>query len=133
LKINNDIDIRDTLIFGSYDPDKYMGGVRHYNNLSADTLEEIVKHDFADPTDMQNESPSLQHFLLFAKHWKQYNVKLHGYVVSLDREDYRFTVEGIESATSEDYCLDYILQFVESFRYADEFLLNKHKSRCWYD
>ena len=133
MELNKDIDIRDTLIFGSFEEEKYMGGVRHFDNLSPDTLKELVKNDFADPSDMQNDSPSLQHFLLFAEHWKQYNVTLHGYVVSIERSDYRFTIEGIDSEADEDYCLDYILQFVDSFRHADDFRLNKYKSRCWYD
>lgn len=134
MNLNNDIDIRDTIIFGSYDPEKYMGGVRHYKDLCLDTLEELVKHEFVDTKDIQNDSPTIKHFMLFAERWKKYDITFHGYVVSSDRSDYRFSIEGIECRSEDEkFPMEFILEFTNSFRHADSFILDEHKTYCWYD
>ena len=39
---------RDEIIFGNYDPDAYMGGIRIFEDMSYDTLKQLVDEGFVD-------------------------------------------------------------------------------------
>jgi len=47
-KYNMDIETRDKIIFGSYEPDKYMGGCRDFEDMNVETLKELVNNVISD-------------------------------------------------------------------------------------
>ena len=134
---------RDTLIFGSYDPEAYLGGVRRFYDVSPETVAELVKKGYANPDETQNDSPSIQEFLDFCEQHPEMGLTLGGYVVSNDRSDCRVTIDGIAgelptgASGSTANAIDGIVSFYERFRYADE--LEVDQGTCavalsaWYD
>ena len=126
--MNTDIVTRDTMIFGSFDREKYMGGVRKCNNLSCFTLEKLVAKDFADPKEAQNDSPTIQEFIKFMKTYKGYTA--HGYVVIDTRDDYRVAVEGIDKGGDAE-SIEELKDFIKLCRWADS--LDVDTMYCWYD
>mgnify|MGYP006956381724 CR=1 FL=1 len=79
-----------------YEKDSYFGGVRHFQNLSIDKLETLLKEGFADPEENQNYSPTIKEFLEFANRYKDFaEITFNGYIVSPVRSDYRVSVDAI--------------------------------------
>ncbi len=116
-EFNKDVKTRDEMIFGEYAPDKYMGGVRRFEGISADLIKELMEMGYADPDEAQNSSPSIQELVDYANRYDGY--LFDGYVVSLDRSDYRVSIETIKKY--EDVDKDEMMDFVKEFRSADEF------------
>lgn len=106
------------------------GGIEHFDNLSADTLQTLIDEGFADPDDTQNNSPSLQEILDFIREYPDF--KAHGYAVSPERSDYRVSLEGVEGTVYRPS--DAFSAFVETFDGADTFEISK-SGNCyaWYD
>lgn len=101
---------------------------RHYTNLDAETLEKMIELGFADPEDKQNEAPTIAEFLEWMKENPSY--KAHGYVVTIKRDDYRLSVEGVDGCGKD---LEEIQRFREMFQDADEFDIYRDYQRAWYD
>lgn len=107
---------------------EYLGGVRHFSQMDADTLQWMVDNKFADPQDKQNDAPTLGRFLTFLK--QHPNFRAIGYVVDKSRGDYRLTVEGAEGwGLSEQDIWD----FTDLAYDADEFVVGADYARAWYD
>ena len=107
---NKDIKARDELIFGKYDESKYIGGCRNFSGLTIEKMEQLIADKYLDPSERQNKSPTVAEFLRFMKKYEGYHAL--GYVVSVRREDYRTSIEGIykvgsvnaeETADFEEY------------------------------
>lgn len=126
--MNKDIVTRDTMIFGSFDREKYMGGVRKFSNLPCSVLMNLVTEDFADPEETQNNSPTIREFIEFMKKYAGYTA--HGYVVIDTRDDYRVSVEGIDKGGDAD-SIEELKEFVKLCRWADD--LDVDTMYCWYD
>lgn len=86
---------RDEIIFGNYDPDTYMGGIRRFEDMSYETLKLLVAEGFVDVEECQNLSPSIQDMMQFAEKYGK-NYMFDGYVVSDKRDDYRVSVDGFK-------------------------------------
>lgn len=123
------IEERDKIIFRSYDPDKYMGGVRNFEYMTADTLSWLLEEHYADPEERQNDSPSIQEFFDYVCCHPGFT--LHGYAVSDKRPDYRITITGVDSADAE-YTYEDVEEFKKKFGNADE-LETENGLYCWYD
>lgn len=134
---------RDGLIFGSYDPEEYYGGVRRFCDVSPETVAKLIEKGYADPDDTQNDSPSIQEFLDYCEQHPEMGLTLGGYVVSKDRGDCRVTIDGIVgelptgASVSTANAIAGIVSFYERFRYADELEAVQGTSAvalsAWYD
>lgn len=128
-ELNKDVRTRDRLIFGEYNEYAYGGGVRHFEDLSLATLEKLVAQDFIDLDDQQNDCPTVQAILGFMRTYPDYTA--HGYTVSIERGDYRVSLEGVakdrEADTPEE-----LKGFIELFRFADDFCV-EGEMYCWFD
>lgn len=129
MELNRNVDKRDMVLFGTnYDETKYFGGARRFDELSVEELEYLIKENFIDPDECQNDSPTTEEFLEYMKDHEQFVA--FGYAISPDRGDYRITLEGIRS----DVCfndIDEMIDFIDRFRYADEF--NVKPPYVWWD
>lgn len=130
-KYNKDWETRDKLIFGETDKSKYMGGCRSFSGLDYRTLCALLEEKFIDPQEAQNNSPTTEEIMSFMKAYPDFTA--HGYVVSIDRDDYRITIEGVDG---RDYAhsnapKELLRDFFDLFRYADEFDIRN--LYCWYD
>ena len=153
---NKDYNIRDNLIFGKTfdwenpESDKevnrnnfrgrILGGICHFDKLDFSTLGFLIKEHFVDPEENQNNSLTIEEFYEFMMEWDdKANIFAHGYVVSPLRKDYRISIEGIQvdpfikGVKGETFDKKFILDFVDLFRFADEFKLTETEAFCWYD
>jgi len=129
-ELNRDIETRDKLIYRKYRPNFYTqgGGIRHFTDLDAKTLQELVDMNFADPEDKQNDSPTLGEILEFLKKYPAYTA--HGYSVSAERPDYRVSIEGVEKGIPSESVQEF-QDYMALFRNADEF--SNTTMYCWFD
>ena len=128
---NKDWVKRDEIIFGIASQSGYYGGVKHFGEMDYDTLKKLYELKYIDPDECQNDSPNTSDYMAFLEKYPAFTV--HGYVVAIDRDDYRITIEGCDGSAynSEDITIEMIKDFVEYFRYADDF--NIDGLYCWYD
>jgi len=126
-------DAREQLVFGQpYDPKSYeMGGCKRFDRLSLNSAKDLVNLGLLDLADRQNDSPEARDMLDFVEdHGDGWYV--HGYVISPTRDDCRVTLEGV-GYSGEPLSMDDLLDFVDAFRFADEFEVGKESAWCWYD
>ena len=134
--MNKDIVRRDKLLFGTYDPEKYMGGIRHFT-CSRDVIEKLIEEDFIELDERQNYSPSTQEFMdMTDPEYGLGNVRFHGYAVGSNRDDYRVTIDAIDVEVSDDD-FDNLISIIRECRSADEFDI-EHNSpsfflHAWWD
>ena len=126
---NRDVKARDELIFGKYDESKYIGGCRNFSGLTIEKMEQLIADKYLDPSERQNKSPTVAEFLKFMKKYEGYHAL--GYVVSVRREDYRTSIEGIYKVGSVN--AEETADFVMTFRSADDLKINDSGVMCWYD
>ena len=128
-ELNRDIKTRDEVLFGKYNPDRYhFGGIARFEGLDVETLKWLLEHNFADPDETQNDSPTIEEFLDFMERHPEFTA--HGYAVTDKRDDYRISIEGVETnETPADR--ETIFDFMGWFRFADELQLDP--PYCWYD
>lgn len=132
--LNTNVDMRERIIFGDkkYDKEKYPGGIRRFSGMSYDTLKQLVDNNFADVNDTQNDSPSIEEFMEYAK--THPHVTFEGYAVELDRDDYRVSIETINQDFSKDENrAGAIADFSEKFHAADEFIISENRGHAWWD
>lgn len=118
MELNRDIKTRDEMIFGKYNPERYSGGCRNFNEMHLETIKELIEKGFCDPDECQNSSPTVEEFVNFiANHEGWY---LNGYAITDKRHDYRVSITGMcKEGMIED--IDELKDFVEFARFADEF------------
>jgi hypothetical protein len=71
----------------------YVGGVASFDDLDAAELAWLLNEKFIDPDDAQNAAPSV--WLIFRFLCEHPTVRASGYVVSLERLDYRTAIDDI--------------------------------------
>ncbi len=121
--------MRDEIIFGKYEPRFYTGGIRRFENLNLEKLKKLVDLKFVDVEEYQNDSPTIREFIKFMEKYPDYTVM--GYVVSIERSDYRVSLDGIEKiAPAESKAEEN--EFIELFRNADDFNIND-EMYAWFD
>jgi len=131
LALNTNWKERDRIIFGK--SVEYGGGICHFQDMTLDTLRELIAKGYADPEGQQNDSPMTEELAdLMARHP---GLTAHGYVVSFERDDYRVSVEGVSGIVkhTED-----LLDVLHLCRMADEFDVESDfsvgfKIRAWWD
>lgn len=128
-ELNINQDLRDYIIFKNNSPN-YMGGTASFEHLDIWDLEKLIKNNFIDLDDSQNDSPTAKEFYDFVKN-NGFTGSFHGYVVNKDRSDYRVTIEGID--INSEIEKDALIQFSNLCRHADEFICTATNLYCWYD
>lgn len=128
--LNKDWQTRDTLLFGDAEIEAYKyGGCRRFSSADVETIRTLMEFGYIDPDDCQNCSPYAGDILAFLESHPCFTA--HGYAVSPDRADYRITLEGVELRGTYDS--DTFIDFLELFRFADEFMVGTDFLYCWYD
>lgn len=127
-KLNRNERQRDHIIFGEHDMAVYMGGVRHFKNLSLSKLEQLIECDFIDLDERQNCAPCVKEIYEFMKKYPDYTA--HGYTVSIRRNDYRVSLEGVSKESGAD-SVEELEDFMRLFKFADDF--STSPMYCWFD
>ena len=84
---------RDEIIFGSYDKEAYSGGIRQFEEMTYNTLKQLIDEGFVDLEERQNCAPTIKELMDFAEKWGKESYRFGGYVVSADRDDYRVSID----------------------------------------
>lgn len=140
-KLNRDQDRRDEILKPFFEiankeraryglaGDEYCGGVRSYEGLTVEALEDLIEEGFVDLDDCQNNSPTVREFLEFARE-RPMSVFFHGYAVHKNRDDYRVTIEGLSCPTGHAHKTQAFKDAWKAIgRSADE----KSVTRLWWD
>jgi hypothetical protein len=127
---NPDYERRDFLlgIDGDWDEKNALGGIKSFGLIELDILEILFRERFIDPSDRQNESPTMQEFLGFMR--KHPAAVAHGYAVSPNRDDYRVTIEGLR-VPAKDVTWELEEAFAEFCGNADELVTNGELYSWW--
>lgn len=127
-EINHD-DKRRCEIMGISYPANYMGGYHRFEGITLDQLNLLLEEGFIDPEERQNCAPNTMEFKSFLEAYPDATV--HGYIISPDRNDCRISIEGAEyhGEVSKDMMID----FIEMFRFADDFTVSDDCLYCWFD
>lgn len=115
LELNNDQVRRDEILFPNSTPE-YRGGTEHYEGLTLSGLKKLVEEGFADPFERQNDAYSIGEFIEYFD-GSGLDVSFHGYAVTIERDDYRVSVEGFVTVCQHQTQLVASLLFG---RFADE-------------
>ena len=116
-------------ILAPYYTDPELGGLRYFSDLPLDVLEELIKDGFVEMGEWNSCDGVEQLFLPFMRRNPQFGA--HGYAVMPVRPDERITIEGVE--WHDIMTKDELIDFVLTFRFADDMELEADFARCWYD
>ena len=126
---NRDVKSRDEILFGSYEPELYVGGIRRFENLTPRQLDDLVLLRFLDPLERHNLCPCALDIWRFMEKYPGYVAT--GYAVSAMRDDYRVSLDGLQK---DGYDTENELdEFYRRFREADNFGVGTKKMYCWFD
>ena len=125
----NIADQRDMILFGEpYNEEKYFGGVRHFDGMTADEYSRLFAIGAIDPEDSQNCAPAAWEIYEFIKEHPSFTA--HGYVVSPERDDHRISLEGVDGTYES---IEEMQDFITLFRFADEFSISNGEAYAWFD
>ena len=128
-------------LFSSY----YVGGIRHFDKLSLEQLQQLVNEDYIDTESCYNGCPTVGEFLKFVKGIKQYvaenpdytsddfDIYFIGYAVDISRDDYRVTIEGVEYSSRYKVDREIMVKFMNFAKSADELDVTDTKGCAWWD
>ena len=125
----NKDDNRRREILADYFHDEGRGGITRFSGVPLSVLQTLLNERFADPDESHNSAPTIDEIRAFMTCWPR--VTCHGYFVHIDRDDYRVSIEGVDYKGLPN--LDWVMDFVKQFRFADEFVCNPNQLYCWYD
>ena len=87
-----------------------------------------MEKKFADSQDNLNDSPFIDEIYDFLTAHPGFTA--HGYAVDVSRDDYQVSIEGVLGNTRDK---DAIIDFIGTFRFADEFTCYDNFQYCQYD
>ncbi|UQU61330.1 hypothetical protein COUCH_19910 [Couchioplanes caeruleus] len=73
--------------------ERYVGGAAHFDSLDAAGLAALIQARYIDPYEQQNAAPPVWDIFRFLCRHPQ--VRAMGYVISIDRPDYRASLETV--------------------------------------
>lgn len=115
--LNRAYERRDEIIFGT-SVRQYQGSIERFDHLTLAQLELLVAENFIDLDEGQNWSPTAGEFLDYMREYPA--VMAHGYAVSIARDDYRVTLEGLQ-CPAEQVTPEMRDSFIDLCRDADDF------------
>lgn len=107
-------------------PDNY--DIEHFGSMDLQTLDCLIKENFIDTEETQNDSPTVQEFRDYL--FTHPLATVHGYVITHTRSDYRISIEGMNE---EPRTLDDRSIFFEFNKGADELDLFSNMMSSWWD
>lgn len=127
---------RDLILKGFFTDKEYIGGVKHFKDLPLELLELLVLENHLDGEDKQNEAPSINELIAFARQMKEkgYDFYFGGYAVSPSREDYRVSIDTIMIEyyfNNDNYINNKLIK--NFFKLADETIIEQNYFKFWYD
>ena len=131
-EFNKDIKRRDEVIFGSYDPEEYFGGVRRFEKMTLQTLKILITEKFMNENEQINYRPAIKKTVSFMEKHSERNFTVDGFAVHDSRGDYRVSIDAIsyEGSELDD---DTIIELKKLTLDADDVCIEKNCVYCWWD
>lgn len=126
---NDNVELRDQIIFGDYDKRRYFGGIARFNGVSLSTLIALARCEFLDFNEGQYNAPDNGSIMQFMANFSGYTA--HGYVVSIERDGYRLSIEGVEK--NGEITAEEKQAFLELFGEASEMVTEPNYHYCRFD
>lgn len=111
-------------------PSEMLDGIEYFEKASVTQIKRLIKEGFLDIEEKINESPSTREFIKFLE--KHPNGYAHGYLISVDREDYRVSIEGIGYKKIRGN-IDLRTDFINFCMQADVLIINETELYAWWD
>ena len=110
---------------------EYLGGIRRFDCLSLSGLEQLIENQFIDLEEQQNSAPTIRKLYEIGKKFANlgYELKYSGYVVSIDRSDYRTSIDEI-NGDFDNISDNELLGIIDNLSYTADEVLN---DRIWWD
>lgn len=127
---------RDLILKGFFTDKEYIGGTKRFKDIPLELLELLVLEGHLDAHDKQNEAPSVDELIKFARQMKPkgYDFYFGGYAVSPSREDYRVSIDTITIKYYFDNSNHINNRVIKKFfENADEQKEDTSYFRFWYD
>ena len=105
------------------------GGIEHFG-IDRTTLNELIENNFVNLDDAQNDAPTIKAFTTFCDKYPDEEFEFIGYAVNPSRNDYRISIEGL---CCETYNRDLVVDFITTFKRADELRYDEEELYCWFD
>lgn len=108
MELNKDQTQRDKILKPFYDKsnEEFLGGCKRFNKVPLKILKKLLEEKFLDPEDKHNDAHAVEEFIEFMR--GQPGITAMGYAISADRDDYRISIDGIEtdnpSADFNEFC-----------------------------
>ena len=126
---NRDDKRRLEIVFGPGATCDYKtGGTESFVELTIDELKILLDEGFIDPDGRYNEAPTTMDFYAFME--RHPDITAHGYLVSPGRDDYRMVIDGLDYLG--DPSREFIIDFLDTFKDADEIFMDEDGLYCWY-
>jgi hypothetical protein len=100
-----------------------------FQGVPVGVVGQLLEERYLDPDRRQNDSPTSSEFFAFLRRHPE--VLAHGYATSIEREDYRVTIEGVSYRGTVSGSLRRDAE--QLFRGADEFRLEANGLFVWFD
>jgi hypothetical protein len=124
---DRDVARRDSMLhFYDLGGGRYVGGAAHFDNLDSAGLATLIEARFIDPNDRQNAAPTVWEIFQFLCHHPQ--VRAMGYVISIDRPDYRTSIETVYAKQIDAKLRTDAMRFCVD---ADEMATDDHLECFW--
>ena len=128
--MNKNIQMRDTIIFGRYDKDAYICGIRMFKQMNITTIDRLLENDFIDLDFAQNNAPTNKELIDFLK--THNNFLVGGYTVTDKRNDYRVSFDLIECISPDEATQQDKEDFEKLCKYASDYY-NDTDLCAWWD
>ena len=114
VKEMENVDVRDTIIYGKYRPNMYkFDNRRKFEELDVGKLNQLIEKGFIDIDNHKALAPTVGEIQSFMSEYPKY--KAHGYTTMKD-----IVIEGVEKGEQHE-SIDEFQRYMEVFRFSDVF------------
>ena len=114
VKERENVDVRDTIIYGKYRPNMYkFDNRRKFEELDVGKLNQLIEKGFIDIDNHKALAPTVGEIQSFMSEYPKY--KAHGYTTMKD-----IVIEGVEKGEQHE-SIDEFQRYMEVFRFSDVF------------
>lgn len=129
--LNHRQDMRDKILFGEYLQDKYIQGIRDFQNLSFKDYKHLINKGYVDTFRNFNRSPTNQIFFEFMN--KYYDYFASGVAIWKYRDDYGIYITGLKKSSEFKINKKESEDFHKTFNTAEQLIIGEFELFCSYD
>ena len=122
---------RDKVLFGEFAQDKYVQGIRNFDNLSVKDLKYLINNGYVDTLRKFNNSPTIQIIFDYMNKYKYYFAK--GFAIWRYRDDYGIYITGLKKCSEFKINKQEAEDFQKTFNNAEQLIIGDYELFCSFD